>query len=175
MVTLGMVALNQGTQNRYETPYRSDYMGDKHRFRALAWWSAGRSGLTKCDSAPNAIHFTAPPEFGGFDGRWTPEELLLSAVASCFTATFQTIAIHSKFDYADLEVEAEGLVHRAESGYAFSEVIVRPTLTISKEEERERALMLLQKARQLCLVSRALSTEQKYEHRVHIAKLSPVS
>ncbi len=149
-------------------------MGDKHRFRALAWWSAGRSGLTKCDSAPNAIHFTAPPEFGGFEGRWTPEELLLSSVASCFTATFQSIANYSKFDYADLEVETEGLVRKADSGYMFTEIMVRPTLTIAKEEDRERALMLLQKAKQLCLVSRALATEQKYEQHVHIAKLSPV-
>lgn len=149
-------------------------MADKHRFRAVAWWSAGRSGLTKCDSAPSAIHFTAPPEFGGFEGRWTPEELLLSSVASCFTATFQTIAAYSKFDYADLEVETEALVRKAESGYAFSEITIRPTLTISREEDKERALALLLKAKQLCLVSRALLTEQKFENRVHIAKLSTV-
>src|SRR6266705_2962288 len=100
--------------------------------------SAGKSSNTSGRFCANAIHFTAPPEFGGLEGRWTPEDLLLCAVASCFTATFHTIARYAKFEYTDLGVEAEAVVSRADSGYNFSEIVIRPQLTISREQERER-------------------------------------
>jgi len=142
-------------------------MEDSQRFCVVAWWSSGRTGLAKSNSAPNAIHFTAPPEFGGLEGRWTPEDLLLSAVASCYTTTFHALAQYSKFAYADLETEVEGTIGKTDSGYSFSEIVIRPNLTISSEE-RARALRLLQKAKSVCLVSRALSVEQKFEPRVQV-------
>ncbi len=143
-------------------------MEGTQKYRVVAWWSSGRTGLAKSNSAPNAIHFTAPPEFGGLEGRWTPEDLLLSAVASCYTTTF------SKFEYADLEIEVEGTIRKTDSGYCFNEIVIRPNLTISTEEEQTRALRLLQKAKTVCLVSRALSVEQKFEPRVQVVGESRV-
>jgi len=145
-------------------------MADTHQYRVVAWWASARTGTAKSDSAPNAIHFTAPLQFGGVEGRWTPEDLLLSAVASCYTTTFRALAERSRFEYADLEVEALGSINRADSGYRFSEIIMRPNLTIWSEEGRERALVLLQKADALCLVSRALSVAQTFEPQVQVGK-----
>jgi peroxiredoxin-like protein len=149
-------------------------MENEHKYRVLAWWTSGRTGTAKSDSAPNAIHFTAPPQFGGLEGRWTPEDLLMTALASCFTTTFHAIAAYSKFEYTDLAVEAEGTVSKRDSGYVFSEILIRPSLTINSEEDRERAISLLQKAKALCLVSRALATAQNFEIRVEIRKHSLV-
>lgn len=79
-------------------------MSEIHKYRVVAWWASGRTGIAKCDSATNVIHFAAPPQFGGMEGRWTPEHLILTALASCFTTTFQAIAEYSKFEYRDLQV-----------------------------------------------------------------------
>ncbi len=132
-------------------------------YRVVAWWSSGKTGLAKSNSVPNAIHFTAPPELGGLAGRWTPEDLLLSAVASCYTTTFHALAEYSQLEYADLEVEVEGTIRKTDAGYSFSEIVIRPNLTISSPGMQPRALRLLQKAKTVCLVSRALSVEQKFE------------
>jgi peroxiredoxin-like protein len=145
-------------------------MENEHKHRVVAWWSSGQTGLAKSDSAPNAIHFAAPPQFGGLEGRWTPEDLFISAVASCYTTTFHAIADSSKFDYNDLEVEAEGIVKKTGTGYAFAEIVLRPSLTIPNEDSRERAVTLLQRARELCLVSRALATAQNFETKIRISK-----
>jgi organic hydroperoxide reductase OsmC/OhrA len=51
---------------------------------------------------------------------------------------------------------------------------IRPNLTISTEGEQTRALRLLQKAKSVCLVSRALSVEQKFEPRVQVVGESRV-
>lgn len=149
-------------------------MENEHKHRVVAWWSSGQTGLAKSDSAPNAIHFASPPQFGGLEGRWTPEDLLISAVASCFTTTFHAIAGSSKFDYTDLEVEAEGIVVKTETGYSFSEIVLRPNLTIPNEDSRERAISLLQKVKELCLVSRALATAQRFEIKIRIGRQTTV-
>jgi len=143
---------------------------EEHAYRVAAWWTSGRTGLAKSDSAPNAIHFTAPTEFGGLEGRWTPEELLLASIAGCFTTTFWTIARSAQFNFTDLLVEASGTVRKAESGYSFSGIVIRPNLTIASSKERDRALDLLKKAEKLCLVSRAILTALKFEPQLEVAK-----
>lgn len=143
-------------------------MEKEHTYHVTAWWASGQTGITKSDSAPNAVHFAAPPQFGGLEGRWSPEDLLLSAVASCFTTTFQAVARYSKFDFLDLEVQVEGTVAKSSSGYAFSGIVIRPKLTLSDENAQTRGLELLKKAKSLCLVSRALSVAQEFEAQIEV-------
>jgi organic hydroperoxide reductase OsmC/OhrA len=149
-------------------------MEKEHKYRVVAWWSSGRTGLAKTDAAPNAIHFTAPPEFGGLEGRWTPESLLLCAIAGCFTTTFRALAEYSKFEYADLEVQVEGTIKKMESGYAFTEIAIRPNLSISDEAEQARGIRLLEKTKGLCLVARALSVPQLFAPRIQVNTLVAV-
>ena len=147
----------------------------QHQYRVTAWWTSGPTGLAKSDTAPNAIHFTAPVQFGGIEGRWTPEELLLAAVAGCFTTTLRSIASSAQVNFTDLEVEAYATLHKMESGYGFSEIVLRPTLKIADDSERGRALDLLKKTERLCLVSRAFAMPLTFEPQLEItAALSPV-
>jgi organic hydroperoxide reductase OsmC/OhrA len=145
---------------------------NEHKYRVVAWWTSGQTGIAKSESAPNAIHFTAPPQFGGLEGRWTPEELLMTALASCFTTTFHAIAEYSKFEYTDLAVEAEGTVSKNGHWLLHQRDCHPSSLTIPNGENRERGINLLHKAKALCLVSRALATAQKFEARVEISKHS---
>jgi organic hydroperoxide reductase OsmC/OhrA len=140
------------------------------QYRIKAWWSSGRTGIARTDSAPSAIHFTAPPQFGGLEGRWTPEDLLLTAVASCYTTTFRVLAEYSKFEYSDLEVEVDARARKLDSGYAFSEIVTRPILILNSEEDKDRANRLLEKTQELCLVARALSVPHRLEAHIQIGK-----
>lgn len=147
-------------------------MEKEHTYRVTAWWTSGQTGITKSESAPNAVHFTAPPQFGGMEGRWTPEDLLLSAIASCFTTTFQAVAGYSKFEYTDLEVAVDGTIEKTQTGYCFSRITIRPRLTIGDESGQVRALDLLKKTKTLCLVSRALTIAQEFEPRVEVGTMA---
>jgi len=149
-------------------------MAEEHAYRVAAWWTSGRTGIAKSDSAPNAIHFTAPAEFGGLEGRWTPEELLLAAVAGCYTTTVRVIAGKAEFVFTDLQVEASGTVRKTESGYNFTQIVVRPSLKIASVQERDRALALLRQAEKLCLVSRAIGTNLTFEPQLEIATSSAI-
>jgi len=145
-------------------------MRTEHSYRVAAWWTSGRAGLAKSDSAPNAIHFTAPKDFGGLEGRWTPEELLLAAVASCFSVTVKAVAARANFDFVDLQVEARGTVCKTTSGYRFREIVVQPQLTLASGRDSEYALELLTLGENLCLVSRALSTGLRFVHQIEVAE-----
>jgi peroxiredoxin-like protein len=150
-------------------------MSEEHAYRVAAWWTSGRTGLAKSDSAPNAIHFTAPMEFGGLEGRWTPEELLLAAIARCYTTTVRALSGGAQFDFTDLQVEASGTVRKVDSGYSFTQIVVRPNLKIETAEDRDRALELLKRAEKLCLVSRALGTNLKFEPQLEISHPAPTA
>jgi peroxiredoxin-like protein len=143
-------------------------MENEHSYRVVAWWNAGKTGLATSKSAPNAIHFAAPPQFGGLEGRWSPEDLLLCAIAGCFTTTFRALAEYSKFKYTDLEVETEGTVCKVDSGYEFTEIVIRPRLTITNADEKPQADRLLTKAEGLCLVSRVLAIAPIFQPRVQV-------
>jgi len=159
-------------QNKDES---SPYASTEHSYRAFAWWGSEKTGLARTDSAPNAIHFTAPPQFGGMQGRWTPEDLLLAAIASCYTTSFRAIAEYSKLKYLDLGVEVEGKVRKADQGYSFGDFMIRPTLTIEDAKDESKAARLLEKAKTACLVSRALVEEPAFEPQVRVAsaRMSP--
>jgi peroxiredoxin-like protein len=148
-------------------------MAAEYTYRVSAWWTSGRTGLAKCESAPTAIHFSEPAEFGGLEGRWTPEQLLLCALAGCFTTTFEAVARAAQFEYTDLEVEVEGNVQRNRAGCDFAEITIRPRLTVHSEEEFDAGLALLRKTKAACMISRAVTVPQMFEPRVETVKLPP--
>ena len=140
----------------------------EHEYQVAAWWTSGRTGIAKSVSSPNAIHFTAPKNFGGLEGRWTPEELLLAAISGCFTTTFRTIVSRAESDFTDLEAEAVATMRKVDSGYMFTEIVLRPVLKIADPEQRERAIELLNRAGRLCLVSRTLDIPLRLEPEVEL-------
>jgi len=147
-------------------------MPSEYTFRVSAWWTSGRTGLAKCESSPNTIHFSEAAELGGLEGRWTPEQLLLCALAGCFTTTFHDVARSAKFEYTDLEVEIEGSVRRSRStGCNFSEILLRPRLTVAGEDQREAGMALLRRAKSLCMISRAITVPQTLEPSVETGKI----
>ena len=147
-------------------------MASEYTYRVSAWWTSGRTGLAKCESSPNTIHFSEAAELGGLQGRWTPEQLLLCSMAGCFTTTFHEIARAAKFDYTDPEVEIEGTVRRnRNTATNFDEILIRPRLTVNSEEQCEAGLNLLRKTKAVCMISRAISVLQTLEPSVETGKV----
>lgn len=147
-------------------------MAAEYTYRVSAWWTSGRTGLAKCESSPNTIHFSEAAELGGLQGRWTPEQLLLCALAGCFTTTFNDAARGAKFEYTDLEVEIEGSVRRSRSaGCGFAEILIRPRLTVHSDDQCETGLNLLRRTKSLCLISRAITVPQTLEPTVEVVKM----
>lgn len=146
-------------------------MADELACYVSAWWTSDRTGLAKCDSAPNAIHFSEPEACGGLPGRWSPAHLLLSALAACFITTFEEAARKAKFAYTDLEVEVDGIMGKENMDYAFTQIHLRPRLTVPSEDEIDEGMALLRRTKSLCQIARALSVPQTTELKVETVKV----
>lgn len=103
---------------------------------------------------------SAPPsEFGGPGDRWSPEMLLVAAVADCFVLTFRAIAHASKFPWISLKCEVEGTLDRVERVAQFTEFHVRATLCVPPNTNEERAQRLLARAEQTCFITNSLKAK----------------
>ena len=144
---------------------------DSHEYTSAARWTARRSGIVKAEAAEQQIAFSAPPEFQGQAGLWTPEHFLMAAAASCFVTTFVAIAEASKFEMLSLEVSAAGVLEKGEGGLQFTRITIHPSLTIARESDRERALRLMEKTERSCLVARSLRSQVTVEATVRVEAL----
>ena len=94
-------------------------MNTSFTFVSSARSISGRKGIAESHGVEPAIPFSAPPEFQGEAGIWTPEHFFLSAIASCFVATFEAIARVSDFQFSALSVVAEGIVEKVDGRLNF--------------------------------------------------------
>jgi len=145
-------------------------MNTTHKYRIRATSTAVRSGLAVAEGIEPSIAFSAPPEFKGQAGHWTPEHFFVAAVASCFVSTFSGMAFNSNFEFYSLELETEGIVAQGQADWRFREVVLRPRLTIARAEDKELGNRLLHKAEKNCLVGRSLACPVVLEPAVIIAE-----
>jgi len=134
-----------------------------HKYAASGSSMKGRRGILRNDETESIVTFSAPREFGGELGLWTPEDLLLAAVAACFISTFAAIAAFSKYEFDSLEVAVHGEIQKADGGWRFTSIEVQPKLTVAATANAERAITLFAKAEAACLVSRSLSSKVSLE------------
>lgn len=110
---------------------------------------------------------TAPPtEFGGPGDRWSPETLLVGAVADCFILTFRAVARASKLSWRTLRVGAEGTLDRVERTTRFTGVALRAELALPDGEDAEKARRCLDKSKRACIVTSSLACETTLEPEV---------
>lgn len=144
-------------------------MENAYKYRATAYWILSRRGIVSAEDVPQAIEFSAPPEFEGEYEMWTPEHFFMAAVASCFVSTFRALSEFSKFDTVALDVGTEGTMARGDGGFRFEQIIIRPILTVASEEEKERGRKLLEKAERVCPITRSLSCKVTLEPTVQLS------
>ena len=107
-------------------------------------------GLTVLASA-------APSEFGGPGDRWSPETLLVGAVADCYVLSLRAVAKASSLPWNTISCQAEGKLDRIERTTRFTEIVLRIDLEIPPEVDEAKADRLLEKAKTACLISNSLA------------------
>ena len=114
-----------------------------HIYKAAA--SAKPEGEVQVTS-PNLadIVTTPPPEFGGPEGTWSPETLLVASVADCFNLTFRSIARASRFEWLELDCRAEGKLEKFNSITRFTVFYLKARLVVPEGTPTAKAERLLQ-------------------------------
>lgn len=103
---------------------------------------------------------SAPPiEFDGPGDKWSPESLLVGAVADCFILTFRSIARASQLEWTAINCEAEGILDKVDKVTKFTAFHLVAKLQVPAGANHDKARRLLEKAEQHCLITNSLSAE----------------
>jgi peroxiredoxin-like protein len=133
-----------------------------HRYEVQL--TGGPSGYATVSTKGMPDLRSAPPlDFDGPGDAWSPEHLLLAAVETCFLFTLRAVAKASRVEFLALDCSSEGTVDRQDGVTRFTEIVLRPRLTIGPGADRDRALAVLHKSERSCLVSASLATPVRLE------------
>ena len=109
--------------------------------------------LTAGERAPIAAG--SPPQFGGSDRVWSPEELLVASVLECLWTTFDAYARHDGLVVAGWSGRGTGVLEKGTPIPTFSSIALEVELTVAAADE-ERGRRLLATAEQRCIITNAL-------------------
>lgn len=126
-----------------------------HRYRVTA--SGGVTGDVELGATGlPVLQSQSPPEFDGPGDRWSPESLLVGAVADCFILTFRPIARASGVAWTSLDCEVTGTLDRIDQGLQFTHFDLAARLVVAREDDVALAQRALEKAKRNCLISSSL-------------------
>ncbi len=144
-------------------------MADAHNYEVDVNWIEDRIGILYSPELNEEMQVATPPQFPkGVEKIWSPEHLFTAAVNSCLMTTFLSIAESSKLEFKKFTSKAYGKLETIDGKYIMSEIKLQPCLTILREEDREKALRILNKSEAACLISNSVKSKIIFEPEIRI-------
>lgn len=154
-------------------------MSFKHTFKAQVNWKLddnettqnpkgfSRNHVVTIANKKTPLEVSAAKAFRGDETLYNPEDLLLSALASCHMMSYLYVCAQHNIEVLNYTDTAEAIlnVEASGSGY-FSKVNLKPVVTIADAKQKELAKSLHNKANSLCFI--ANSCNFHVEHHAEI-------
>jgi organic hydroperoxide reductase OsmC/OhrA len=119
---------------------------DMHTFQVETVWRRERECRVSARRNPD-LTVATPPEFGGPERTWSPEELLVASVGSCLLSTFLYFAHRFELPFESYSSTSTGTMEKTSQGLRFTGIDVSIAVTVSDDEAVERASSLRLKER----------------------------
>jgi peroxiredoxin-like protein len=133
-----------------------------HQYNVQAKGQSDNSLQVKAENLAE-LSIAPPAQFGGPGDQWSPEDLFMASLASCFILSFRAIARASDLSWLSLTCDAQGILDKLEGKTQFTKIDIKAKLVIAATQSSEKAVRLLNKAEQSCLVSNSLKSESHLE------------
>lgn len=117
----------------------------------------GRDHEVTADGPP-PLAGTADPAFRGDKDRWNPEQLLVASLSQCHLLWYLHLCAVAGVvvtDYVDTPVGT--MAQTPEGGGHFTEVVLRPQVTVSDPGTVELAEAQHEKAHELCFIANSVN------------------
>jgi organic hydroperoxide reductase OsmC/OhrA len=118
------------------------------------------------------IQITSPPEFPKeAEGHWSPEHLLVAALSGSLMSNFLAIAENSRLDFTDFSCRAKGKLESVEGRLMMNEILLEPRVVIHNEHYRHKAMRILKKAQDACLISHSVKSKIEMAISIEVKQL----
>jgi organic hydroperoxide reductase OsmC/OhrA len=149
-------------------------MQDSHTYAARLTWTGASGGATLSYGAYSreylaeiagkpALRGSADPQFRGDSGLLSPEELLVIAVASCHLLSYLAECAWAGVAVLAYEDAASGTMALRDGRLAFTEIVLRPRVTIAGTSSLDQAIALHQKAHDECYIAASVNFPVRHE------------
>ena len=145
-----------------------------HTFELELTWTgnrgAGTSGYRDYDRAVLArssgmpdLELSADRAFRGDRSRWNPEVLLVAALSECHLLSFLHVAVTRGVTVVDYEDAPVGTLEQSGLGGRFTQVVLRPVVTVADPSHVDLVPQLHVEAGQACFIAASVSFPVHHE------------
>ena len=118
-------------------------------------WTEERKGRLSCDGKPD-IHVACPPEYGGHENIWSPEDLFVASVEVCVMTTFLWLAGREGMKPSSYESDASAIATMVDGVFGIPKVTVKVRIGVASDGDRAVAEKVLGEVEDWCLVSKSI-------------------
>jgi organic hydroperoxide reductase OsmC/OhrA len=154
-----------GNRGSGTSGYR-DY--DRHHEVTIS--GTGDEGGGGDGSRPQPIAGSSDSAFRGDPGRWNPEQLLTAALAQCHMLSYLHACAAAGIVVTGYTDEAHGtMTETTDGGGHFTEVVLRPQVTVASPDMVEKAAALHRDAHDRCFIASSVNFPVRHEPVVLVA------
>ena len=144
-----------------------------HQFTAHLTWRAGATGpaagthRVAFEGRP-ALEISAAPQYRGDPARLNPEELFVTALASCQLLTYLALAPRAGVTVLAYEDHPQGTLAIADRKMRMTEVLLRPAITVAAGTDEVKARALVETAHDSCFIANSVTCAVRVEATVTV-------
>lgn len=152
-----------------------------HRYDVTVAWTGNRGTGTSgyrdygrdheiaADGRP-AINGSSDPAFRGDKTRWNPELELLAALSQCHMLSYLHVCTTAGVVVTAYQDSPHGIMaETADGGGHFTEVVLRPRVTVAAETMAAKAQELHEEASEKCFIASSVNFPVRHEPSVTVA------
>jgi peroxiredoxin-like protein len=128
----------------------------------LEWSGTGEDGLGRLASQNVEIAYSAPESMGGRGEGASPEDLLVAAVSSCYSATLFGVLRRADLPAEHVRVAARGVVSGYPGAARFAELVVEPSVVGGDPARAEEYAAAAERAHDRCFIGKTIAGNVDY-------------
>ncbi|WP_417561998.1 OsmC family protein [Microbacterium sp.] len=156
-------------------------MRSEHTYRLHTAWTGNRgTGTTgyrdydrsvtiSADGRPDLLA-SADRTFHGDGSRWNPEDMLVAALSECHLLSYLHAAVKAGVVVTGYDDDASGVMTEdGRGGGAFTEVVLRPRVTVAEASMVDAATSAHRQAHEWCFIANSVNFPVRIEPGVSVS------
>lgn len=154
--------------------------GTEHRFESrLVWTGATKGPATNYETYSRecradfpgkpSIKLTSAPAFRGDPTIADPEDLLVASLSACHFLSYVALCARNGVHVITYEDDAVGIMARVDRVIKFTDVLLRPRVTIAAGSDPEKARALHERAHHDCFIANSVNFPVRNEPAISVA------